>query len=259
METKFYFSVIIAFIVFFGKLNAQNTFPSTGPAGIGTTSPNPSSLLEVVSTSKGVLIPRMTLTQRNAIASPATGLLIYQTTNTPGFYYYSGTAWTAISAKGANTSLSNLKSPTAVNTDLLTDSDNVRNLGSPVNSWKDIYLDGSVYLGGVRFLAYHTGTGTENTAVGAAVLNANTTGPSNTGVGYNALFLNTTGAYNTATGGSALYSNTTGYYNMANGFDALYHNTTGVFNTADGAYTLSLNTTGDYNTANGENSLYSNT
>ena len=41
----------------------------------------------------------MTQTQRNAIAAPAAGLLIYQTNNTPGFYYYSGTAWTAARQK----------------------------------------------------------------------------------------------------------------------------------------------------------------
>ena len=147
MKTKFYRAVIVI-IFFFGKIYAQtNIFPSTGAAGIGTTTPNASSLLEVVSTSKGVLIPRMTQTQRNAIASPATGLLIYQTTNTPGFYYYNGTAWTAISAKGANTSLSNLKSPTAVNTVLLPDSGNVRDFGTPDNAWKNCYLFGSVYLG----------------------------------------------------------------------------------------------------------------
>lgn len=75
------------------KANAQNTFPSTGKVGIGTTAPNASSLLEIKSTSKGVLIPRMTLAQRNAIAAPATSLMIYQTDNTPGFYYYSGKAW----------------------------------------------------------------------------------------------------------------------------------------------------------------------
>src|SRR5499427_8490778 len=76
-----------------------NIFPSTGAAGIGTTSPDPSSLLEIVSTSKGILIPRMTKTQRDAIAIPSTGLLIYQTNATPGFYYYNGTAWTAITPK----------------------------------------------------------------------------------------------------------------------------------------------------------------
>ena len=45
----------------------------------------------------------MTLTQRNAIGSPATGLLIYQTNSTPGFYYYDGSAWVqGIGPAGAN-------------------------------------------------------------------------------------------------------------------------------------------------------------
>lgn len=53
--------------------------------------PDPSSILEVRSTQQGFLTPRMTETQRDAISSPATGLLIYQTDNTPGYYYNSGT------------------------------------------------------------------------------------------------------------------------------------------------------------------------
>jgi hypothetical protein len=96
-----------------------NIFPATGAAGIGTLTPNASSLLDITSTTKGILIPRMTQSQRNAIVGPATGLMIYQTTNTPGFYYYSGTSWTAISSKGANAALSNLKAPTAVNQSLI--------------------------------------------------------------------------------------------------------------------------------------------
>lgn len=61
-----------------------------------------SAMLDVSSTSKGVLIPRMTQAQRNAIAAPVAGLLIYQTDNTPGFYYYNGSAWTAISGGGGS-------------------------------------------------------------------------------------------------------------------------------------------------------------
>jgi hypothetical protein len=55
-------------------------------------SPDPSAMLDVKSTDKGMLMPRMTLAQRNAIVSPANGLMIYQTDNTPGFYYNSGTS-----------------------------------------------------------------------------------------------------------------------------------------------------------------------
>ncbi|MDA3819019.1 MAG: hypothetical protein PF590_00885, partial [Candidatus Delongbacteria bacterium] len=50
-----------------------------------------SAMLDVKSTSAGMLIPRMTMAQRDAIGSPATGLLIFQTDNTPGYYYNSGT------------------------------------------------------------------------------------------------------------------------------------------------------------------------
>lgn len=44
----------------------------------------------------GFLVPRMTLANRSNIGSPATGLLIYQTDNTPGYYYYDGTTWTRL-------------------------------------------------------------------------------------------------------------------------------------------------------------------
>jgi hypothetical protein len=66
-------------------LNAQNN------VGVGTSSPDASAALDVSSTTQGMLLPRMTLVQRNLIASPATGLLIYQTDNTAGFYMNSGT------------------------------------------------------------------------------------------------------------------------------------------------------------------------
>lgn len=52
-----------------------------------------SAVLDVKSTNKGLLIPRMDLNARNLISSPATGLIIYQTDNTPGFYYYNGSTW----------------------------------------------------------------------------------------------------------------------------------------------------------------------
>lgn len=57
---------------------------------------DPSSVLDIKSTSKGVLAPRLTSAQRAAISSPAAGLLVYQTDGTPGFYYYNGTAWTNV-------------------------------------------------------------------------------------------------------------------------------------------------------------------
>jgi len=62
--------------------------------GIGTTALDASAMLQIDNTSRGVLVPRMTQVQRNAIGFPATGLLIYQTDATAGFYYYNGVIWT---------------------------------------------------------------------------------------------------------------------------------------------------------------------
>jgi hypothetical protein len=59
-----------------------------------------SAMLDVTSTTKGILIPRLTTTERTAITTPATGLMVYDITLAQ-FYYYNGTAWTAISF-GAN-------------------------------------------------------------------------------------------------------------------------------------------------------------
>ncbi|KAA3645760.1 MAG: tail fiber domain-containing protein [Bacteroidetes bacterium] len=54
------------------------------------TSPDASAILDVSDTTKGVLIPRLTLIQRNAISNPATGLLIYQLNADSGFYFNQG-------------------------------------------------------------------------------------------------------------------------------------------------------------------------
>jgi len=57
-----------------------------------------SSVLDVKSTSKGLLAPRMTALQRSAIAAPAAGLLVYQTDGSSGYYYYNGAAWTSFAS-----------------------------------------------------------------------------------------------------------------------------------------------------------------
>jgi len=69
---------------------------SYAQVGINTNTPDASSALEIESTTGGILIPRMTETQRDAIVSPASGLMIYQTDQDFGFYFYNGTGWTKI-------------------------------------------------------------------------------------------------------------------------------------------------------------------
>lgn len=71
----------------------------SGRTGFGTTTPVASALVEMSDTAKGILIPRMTTTQRNAISSPAIGLLIYNTTDS-AFSYYKLAGWSAIGSGG---------------------------------------------------------------------------------------------------------------------------------------------------------------
>lgn len=63
--------------------------------GIGTTTPHSSSLLELSSTTRGMLAPRMTSAQRLAIPSPAAGLLVYDT-DLGEFQHHDGLGWRAI-------------------------------------------------------------------------------------------------------------------------------------------------------------------
>ena len=63
-----------------------------GQVGIGTTTPVNSAKLDITSTNKGFLVPRMNTTQRDAITNPATGLIIYNTTRNCR-EYFNGTGW----------------------------------------------------------------------------------------------------------------------------------------------------------------------
>ncbi len=124
-----------------------NTFPTTGSAGIGTNAPKPSALLDVQSSTKGVLIPRMTQIQRDAIVNPANGLLIFQTNNAKGFYYFNGTAWVSISNGSASNRLSNLLANTAVNVSLLPVTDDSINIGSNELRWRNGFFADTVNIG----------------------------------------------------------------------------------------------------------------
>jgi hypothetical protein len=78
------------YIMLIGLLFA---FGAKAQVGIGTNTPDASAQLEILSTSKGLLIPRLSLIQRDGINNPANGLLIYQTNNSPGFYFYNNGQW----------------------------------------------------------------------------------------------------------------------------------------------------------------------
>jgi hypothetical protein len=89
---KFKVHIIFSLLLTLGSVNGF------AQIGIGTKTPAPSAALEVssIANNKGILIPRLTATQKDAIVSPAEGLLVYQTTAPIGFYYYSNTVWKLI-------------------------------------------------------------------------------------------------------------------------------------------------------------------
>jgi microcystin-dependent protein len=85
---------------FFTAIFLFATITTQAQVGIGTNSPHASAQLDVTSTDKGALMPRLTESQRTGISSPAAGLLVYQTDGASGFYYYTGSAWTNLTTGG---------------------------------------------------------------------------------------------------------------------------------------------------------------
>lgn len=84
-------SAVLFVLCFF--LNEKEIYAQNMSINDNGNPPDNSAMLDITSNSKGLLIPRMTQALRNAIGSPATGLMIYQTNNTPGYYYYNGSSW----------------------------------------------------------------------------------------------------------------------------------------------------------------------
>lgn len=73
---------------------------SLDAVGINQSSIATSAVLDIASTTKGMLIPRVTTTQRDAISSPAAGLLVYNT-STAAVNFYNGSSWAAVGGGGA--------------------------------------------------------------------------------------------------------------------------------------------------------------
>lgn len=87
----------------FNRVGNTHTFTITsGGVVAGSTALNASAVLEAVSTTKGFLPPRMTLSQRGAISSPAIGLIVYQTDGTEGTYEFTSSGWRVIRQAGGS-------------------------------------------------------------------------------------------------------------------------------------------------------------
>ncbi len=206
-------------------------------------SPNSTSILDISSTSKGLLIPRLTTTQRNNISTPAAGLLVYDI-NTDSFWYYDS-QWLELAVEG-------IIDVNGLSDGISDGSSMFLGNGSGIND------DGTTNKNtamGINSLSSNT-AGDKNTAFGYVSLQNSTSGDDNTALGYISMSNNVTGADNTAVGASTLYNNN-GDANTAVGMGALYGNTSGDNNTAFGTLASYSNSVGENNTAIGYLSAYS--
>ncbi|NNF21458.1 MAG: hypothetical protein HKN67_05920 [Saprospiraceae bacterium] len=217
---KHCFLLILSFLLTASVYSQSVAINTTGAK------PDESAMLDISSTVGGLLIPRVTVLQRNAIGSPATGLLVYQTNGVTGFYVYNGSNWDLIWAG----------SPSI---DALSDG---RVIGS------------SVYLGSSAGVL-DDGTNNYNVGVGTQVLNQNIEGFFNVAAGHQALY-NNTQSWNTAIGYQSLYNNQIGKYNTGLGFRSGYFNSSGSYNTSIGYGSNLYNETGSNNTIIGYQAGY---
>lgn len=273
-----YCSLIVC--LFAGLLtHAQVAFNTTGA------SPNNSAMLDVTSTTKGLLIPRITTAARLAIASPATGLLVYDNSLSL-YYYYNGTSWAPIAPLANGWSI-NGNSGTVSGSNFLGTIDNqaldikTKNIlhtrirtngqiellntgrsvfmGELINTQDDLNNHYNIGIGAFVMRVATSATGI--TAIGyAASQNVSNTASYNTTVGSFAVGnANNNGNFNTAIGRTALLSQTSGNYNTALGPISGSNNTTGSSNVFIGYYAMYQNTTGSENIAIGYSTLLANT
>jgi hypothetical protein len=232
-------------------------------------------MLDVTSTTKGILFPRMTAAQRIAIPVPATGLQVYQTDGTKGIYYFDGTSWSQLGVGGGAGGWS-MTGNTGINpvTNFIGTTDAQPFIGKVNNEQVFRFAPNSntTVLGYQANHADYTG-GTYNHVIGfkAGYNNVgsfghfdglqagyNNSGNSNQFIGYNAGYTNTSGNTNLFIGSASGYSNTTGYNNQFTGYQAGYNNTTAIYNFFNGTQAGFNNTTGNYNFFEGFNAGKSN-
>ncbi|MEP6712831.1 MAG: hypothetical protein ABJA37_10465, partial [Ferruginibacter sp.] len=183
---KFIFSVLLIIL---------RTVGFSQSVGIGTTTPDASSVLELKANNKGFLPPRMTASEKGLIPSPKAGLLIYQTDGTPGLYLYNGTAWVAVAGVSSGTGWAltgNSATNPATNFVGTIDNQTLKFRVNNINAGEINTINANTGLG--QFTFSGTGTGGQNTALGYNSLTNNTDGNDNTGAGLGSLYSNTTGS-----------------------------------------------------------------
>jgi hypothetical protein len=106
MNTKIYLKRLSKLIAVFALMVAFVFIATNSLAQVAintdNSAPHASAMLDVKSTTSGMLMPRMTQAQRTAIASPSAGLVVYQTNGDAGYYYYDGAIWQKVGRAADN-------------------------------------------------------------------------------------------------------------------------------------------------------------
>jgi hypothetical protein len=249
---KIYF-LIVSLLMTASFLHAQNLAINTDGSKA-----DPNAIVDIKSTTKGLLIPRMSTPSRLLIPQ-TNGLMVYDT-DTKSFWYSNGQSWQSMSMPTMSMGwMTTGNSAIDDNINFFGTTDNAR-LKIRVNNKPAGMID---HIKGNTFWGYGAGNnntdGNNNTAIGAGAFYTNTTGYNNTAIGSDALQNNTTGYHNVAIGRFALFNNNVGFENLAIGTNALFHNTSAPYNLAIGNGALFNNTRGEDNIAFGYKALYSNT
>ena len=240
IQATFILLIVNCFLI--NKTTAQISINSDGAT------PDASAMLDVTSTDKGILIPRMDSTSRKNIANPAIGLMVYDSTTT-SFWYYANSTWNNISAI-----LSDADGDTKIQVEESNDEDIIRfDLGGTEFMRLDSGRIEILNTGKSIFIGKGAGenddfSDNQNIFIGDSSGYNNTTGSNNFFQGYQSGYNNTAGLYNLFQGSQSGYSNTTGSINLFQGHQSGYSNTTGYYNTFQGISAGVFNTTGFYNT-----------
>ena len=256
MKLKTYIASLLLLVI--NALHAQ--------VGIGTTSPNTASMLDITSTNSGLLIPRVALTSTAdvaTIASPVTSLLVYNSGFAPnGYYYWNGTIWVQLSTSNTAWSLTG-NTGTNSGTNFLGTTDDVDIVFKRFNV-RAGFIGNPTVASGNKNTSFGAnslnaiGTGIRNTAIGTNIMPSNTTGQLNVSIGDQSMFSNLSGNTNTVIGVGALYSNTSGSENVALGRNVLT-TANASNNTGLGFAALRQNASGTNNVAIGHQAGYNET
>ncbi|NOY51098.1 MAG: hypothetical protein GXO88_11125 [Chlorobi bacterium] len=270
LNSPFVFLLVLWLVGFSPSLAAQVSINESGAAA------NSKSMLDISSSTKGLLVPRMTTAQKTTFASglgtTEKGMMVYDT-DMGKYYFWDGSSFTDIKSgvldKLVDTNGdSEIRLTTSVGSDVVEVQLQDTNYFRFQQGGLEMLNNGqSVFIGEIAgasddhsdnnnvFIGYSAGwsssSGSQNVAVGALGLSNNSTGYNNIALGYSSLYKNTSGFFNIGIGHNSLYNNQTASGNMAIGYYSLYSLTVGIENNVVGNNALQNLVNGYYNSAFG--------